>query len=74
VGFKLYLKDQLVSFSALACTLLLLVIACVNVVEISEVVKVFDLTGHLKCLGSHPSQLKFDFKLDTIGTHCILLA
>ena len=49
-------------------------VACVNVVEISEVVKVFDLTGHLKCLGSHTSQLRFDFKLDTIGTHCILLA
>jgi len=35
----------------------------------SDVVKVCDLTGGLKYLGSQTSHLKFDFKLDTIGTY-----
>ena len=45
----------------------LLMVNVVFVIEISDVVRVFDLTGHLKCLGCHTSQLTFDFKLDTIG-------
>jgi len=32
-----------------------------------DVVKVYDLTGHVKCLDCQTSQLVFDCKLDTIG-------
>jgi len=46
----------------------------VFVIEISDLVKVFDLTGHVKCLDCHTSQLTFDYKLDIIGTHFIFLA
>jgi len=41
-------------------------------VEMSDFVKVFDLTGHVKCLGCQTAQLVFDYKLDTIGNDFIL--